>query len=162
LSKQIYCVYSLLIFVVLSVMLNVPAFCAEMPESEIKTFMKQAEIATQQRNYSKVAGLMAPDAVILFNLNGKTTELNRNQYYINATMGSKRYSNYAYRSDIESIAFKGKNAIVSATGYERITKQPEGTIYCKMKQTSVLEKRNGKLQIVRYVVNGVISKEPLF
>lgn len=135
-----------------------------MTQKEVLAFLKNVETATQKRDFIAVGSFMAPGATIELHFNGQPpTKLTREQYVMNAVGGASQYSNYFYKSVVKDIQFKGKTkAVVSAHGYERVTSDEHGTIYCMMNQKTLVEKLNGKLMITHYAVNGKMTNQKLF
>lgn len=136
---------------------------AALAQQEVNQYMTQLESATQQRDYLKVGEMMAPEIEIQFHLNSqKELLLTRAQYIQNALSSASSYSNYLFKSKVQSIKTNGNKAMVTYTSYEKATSKEQGTIYCVIKGIAVLEKRNGKLSMTKLGGVGQMSKTPLF
>jgi hypothetical protein len=158
--------YRRVIFILLPLgvsLLLSPLMAQALEPGAVQAFMSEMETATQKRDYPKVVSMMSPAIHIHLRLNQeRDLYLNRNQYLQNAVVSGMSYSQYSYKSHIESIQIVGQRAIVTFKVYEKAVSAKDGAIYCVMNDKAEIEVSQGRLVMTKLLGNGYLSKQKLF
>lgn len=144
--------------VLLSGMIPVEADISPMiRDEEVRDFLRQMQTYSSERDADKLAGMVAPDAKIEIPVEGELRHLNRETYRKQLKETFHEVEGYHYYPTVEAIFFKGNQATIYANVVERLKVSPEVTRTRNFRETCVLEKRDGKLLIIRRL--GETAKE---
>lgn len=130
---------------------------AEITERDVDNYGTAMMAAANAKSISRVASLVADDALISISRNGKTTTLNKNNYLNLLQNNWSKATKYGYNIQLDNVVMSGKNTKADAITTEVIV---ENNVTTRLVTTSriTLTERADSVLLSRAISQLIIEK----